>query len=104
MSSINTLTPETKLADEIKSKGITVVDYYADWCGPCNMLSPIMNRLAEIDGVTVIKVNTEDHVELSSEQNISNLPTIQFYKDGKLVKEQKGVAPMPVLQKILEDL
>ncbi|KZT58987.1 thioredoxin-like protein [Calocera cornea HHB12733] len=87
-----------------------IVDFYADWCGPCRMLSPLLEKLTtdvkltggkEIDLMTV---NTDDQNALAMEWKVAALPTIIVFKDGKAVKRFVGFMPMPQLQKFVEDV
>ncbi|MDR2137961.1 MAG: thioredoxin [Tannerella sp.] len=69
-----------------------VVDFWAEWCGPCHMVAPIIDELAsEYDGKVIIgKVNVDDNNELVSQYGIRNIPTILFFKDGQVVDKQIG--------------
>lgn len=67
-------------------KGLVLVDFYADWCMPCKMLSPILEELSEeIDDVKIVKVNTDKNQELASSFGIMSIPTLLFVKDGKVI-------------------
>lgn len=75
-----------------KSKGIVIVDFYADWCGPCRMMSPIIDEISEENSnIKVGKVNCDDEINLASEFNVMSIPTILIFKDGKLVESFVGV-------------
>ena len=68
--------------------GLWLVDFYADWCGPCKMLSPI---LEELDGdIDILKINVDHHPDLASEFKVMSIPTIIYFKDGKLIKRITG--------------
>jgi len=86
-------------------KGI-VIDFYADWCGPCKVLGPIIDELAqENEGrVEIVKVNTETNPKLSTLFKIKSIPTIAFIKDKKLIEVRNGLVPKPNLQEMIEDL
>lgn len=73
----------------IDSKETVLVDFYADWCGPCKMLSPIMDEISK--DVTVYKVNTDDEEELSREYGIMSIPCVIAFKDGKEVNRSIGL-------------
>lgn len=92
------------LESSISTSGITVVDYYADWCGPCRMLSPILAELSESLKFTLIKVNTENYPELATDHDISSLPTLEFYKNGNLVETKVGALPKTALEKLIANL
>lgn len=86
-------------------KGI-LIDFYADWCGPCKVLGPIIDELAEENEgrVEIVKVNTETNPKLSSLFKIKSIPTIAFIKDKKLIEVRNGLVPKPNLQEMIEDL
>lgn len=86
-------------------KGI-LIDFYADWCGPCKVLGPIIDELAqENEGrVEIVKVNTEQNPQLSQLFKIKSIPTIAFIKDKKLIEVRNGLVPKPNLQEMIEDL
>lgn len=81
-----------------------VVDFWADWCGPCKVLSPIISQLAEeYDGKIVVgKCNVEDCEELATEFSIKTLPTLLFFKNGQTVDKFIGAANKAKLKEKLE--
>ena len=83
-----------------------VVDFWAPWCGPCQMISPIFDELAEEYEGRIIagKVNVDDNDETCAAYGIMNIPTILFFKGGELVHRQVGAIRKPDLQKLFEDL
>lgn len=91
---------------EITKTGAVVVDFWAPWCGPCRMVSPIIDELAgEYEGKVVIgKVNVDDNPGVSASQSIRNIPTILFFKDGQLVDKQVGAISKPDLKAKVEAL
>ena len=72
-----------------------LVDFWAEWCGPCRMVGPIVDELhTEYEGKAIVgKVNVDDQQEISSKYGIRNIPTILFFKDGEIVDKNVGVAP-----------
>ncbi len=72
-----------------------VVDFWAEWCGPCRMVGPIIEELAvEYEGkVNIGKVDVDENTEIAAQFSIRNIPTILFFKDGQLVDKQIGAAP-----------
>ena len=80
--------------NEIKNyEGTAIVDFYADWCGPCKMMSPIIDKIAEeLDGqYKVGKVNSDENMELAEEFGIMSIPTIIIFKGGNITKVFNGV-------------
>lgn len=90
---------DSNFSEEIKD-GVVVVDFYADWCGPCKMIAPVMEELSnEMDGkVKFCKVNVDNNQRISQEYGITNIPSILFFKDGQKVEMQVGFVPKNVLE------
>ena len=87
--------------DSLKNGNLPlVVDFWAEWCGPCKMISPIISQLAEeYDGKLVVgKCNVEESEELAAEYGIRNIPTLLFFKNGQLVDKFVGAANKVKLQ------
>lgn len=80
--------------EETTQSGVAVADFWAPWCGPCRMVAPIIEELAtEYKGKAVIgKVNTDEEGDLATKFGIRSIPTILFFKDGKLVDQMVGAA------------
>jgi thioredoxin 1 len=77
----------------IDQEGVAVVDFWAEWCGPCRMITPIIEELSkEYEGkVTVGKVNVDENQEVSMKYNIRSIPTVLVLKNGEVVDKQVGV-------------
>ena len=82
-----------------KHGGLAVVDFWATWCGPCRMIAPILDQLAvEYQGkVKVTKLDVDSNIKTASRFNVRSIPTILFFKDGKLVDQVVGAVPKPTL-------
>ena len=85
---------------------VVVVDFWAEWCGPCRMLGPVIDKLAEAyEGKAIVgKVNVDENDDTCAAYGIMNIPTILFFKGGELVHRQVGAIRKPDLQKLFEDL
>ena len=77
----------------LKTEGTVLVDFYADWCGPCKMMSPVIEQIAEEnkENLKVGKVNVDDNSELAEKYNVMSIPTIIVFKNGNPVKGFVGV-------------
>ncbi|MBR1416514.1 MAG: thioredoxin [Bacilli bacterium] len=76
-------------SDVLESRGFVFVDFYADWCGPCKMLGPIMDEIAN-DNV-VYKINVDEESEIASDYGIMSIPCVILFKDGKEYKRSIGL-------------
>lgn len=97
---------DENIKEIINSGKPVVIDFWAEWCGPCRMVGPIVEELAkEYDGKVVIgKMDVDNNVDTPTEYGIRNIPTILFFKDGKLVDKQIGAAQKSVLASKVEAL
>ena len=91
---VNNLNSEN-FDETVKKEGFTIVDFYADWCGPCRMMSPIIDEIAEenIENLTVGKVNCDDNTNLAERFQVMTIPTIMIFKNGEVIKTFIGVTP-----------
>ena len=80
-----------------------MIDLYADWCGPCRMVSPIVDEIAsERNDVIVGKINVDDEPELSAQFGVVSIPTLVVLKGGKVVNQAAGARPKPQILAMLE--
>ena len=103
---MNTITKDQFLKD-IKGKTPVLIDFYADWCGPCKMLTPIMLKLSEENtekDVTIGKVNVDASSEIGVKYGVRNIPTLVFLKDGVEVDRTVGVQTKDSLQTKIDTL
>ena len=88
---------------ELSSNGKVVVDCFAEWCGPCKMLSPIIDELAEeLTDVNFYKLNVDESVEVVRKYNIMSIPTILIFNDGELVNQSVGFKSKEELKDLLK--
>ena len=87
----------------IANHGLVMVDFWAEWCGPCQAIAPLLEELAEASEgrVTLMKVNVDAEPRLAARYNIRSIPTILFVKEGQVVDRVVGAAPKAVLQAIV---
>ena len=89
---------------ELNSGKLMMVDFWASWCGPCRMLSPVIESLdKKYEGKAVIgKVNVDEEQELAIRYGVMSIPTVIFFKDGKEIDRKVGVMPPEVFTKVLD--
>ncbi|ANV98079.1 thioredoxin [Helicobacter enhydrae] len=91
---------------EHTESGVALVDFWAPWCGPCRMLSPVIDKLADEyeSKARICKVNTDEQEELSAQFGIRSIPTILFFKDGKVVDQMVGANSEQAIKDKLDSL
>lgn len=91
-----------KTFEENLNKGRVLVDFYADWCGPCQMLSPLVEDLAKEDNeLTIMKVNVDELPELARKYGISSIPSLIYLVDGEIKNRRIGYIPLRDLKKLV---
>ena len=102
----NTIELNQKNFDASVAAGLVLVDFWASWCGPCMMLGPIVEQLAdELDGkVTVGKVNVDENPDLAARFGVMSIPTLVLLRDGAEVTRSVGVVPKTKLLEMIENI
>jgi thioredoxin 1 len=87
----------------VATEGLVMVDFWAEWCGPCRAIAPVLEELAEASEgrVTLMKVNVDENHGLAARYGIQSIPTILFFKEGAVVDRVLGAAPRAVLQSVV---
>jgi thioredoxin 1 len=103
--SANLLSLNTANFDASIAEGVTLVDFWAPWCGPCRMIGPVIEELAAENAGTfkVGKVNVDDNNRLAMAYNVASIPTIMIFSGGKLVQQFMGVQSKAKLQQALDE-
>jgi thioredoxin 1 len=87
----------------VESNELVLMDFWADWCGPCKMLSPILDEIANERGILVGKLNVDENPEKTEEYSVSSIPTMVLFKSGQPVKTIVGAKPKHILLKELSE-
>lgn len=97
---------DASFADDVLRSGKPImVDFWAEWCGPCRAVSPILDRIAEehADKIDIVKLNVDDNPETAMKYGITSIPAMYVFKDGEVVKRVIGAKPKPALEADLAD-
>lgn len=85
------------------NKGLVIADFWASWCGPCKMLSPILDEVSEeIADVKFIKINVDENPDTPAQYRVGSIPTLMAFKDGKVVDTMVGFKPKAELKNFIE--
>lgn len=89
-------------AEVLKAKGTVLIDFWASWCGPCRMLSPVVDEVAdEHADVKVGKINIDEEPELAQQFDVMSIPTLMVFRDGEKIRESVGVVPKEQIENLI---
>ena len=83
------------------ASGTVLVDFFATWCGPCNMLAPVIEELDREANIKILKIDVDELPDIAREFRIMSIPTLMVIKDGKLVKRELGYMPLERLKALI---
>jgi thioredoxin 1 len=106
MSALNHVTKETFESEVLDASVPVLVDFYADWCGPCRMLTVVLEQFAaEFAGrIKIVKVNVDEEPELAGQFRVQSIPTLAFISGGQVVGQRAGLLPVTALRQALNQL
>ena len=94
---------EEKEFTELTKEGLVLVDFYADWCGPCQMLTPVLEELAKKNKeLKIVKINVDEFQQLAIQNKVLSIPAIKIYRDGKLVNQTVGYQELEDLETLIK--
>ena len=97
------ITKDNFQAEVLEAKETVLVDFWASWCGPCKMIGPIIDQIAdERSDVKVCKINVDDEQELAVQFKVMSIPTLMVFKDGKVVNQSLGAKPKDAILAMLD--
>lgn len=90
--------------DNLVNNGLVLVDFYADWCGPCRMLTSQLEELSDNrDETKIVKINVDENQNLAKKYGIMSIPALMLFKNGKIVDNKVGYMPKELIENWIED-
>lgn len=104
MADIKDINDNNFQANVIESSKVTVVDFFAPWCGPCKKMAEVISQISEeySDNINVYKLNTDENLKIAQDYSISSLPTVLIFKDGEAKERLVGLMPKSSVVKNIE--
>ncbi|AWB68156.1 thioredoxin [Saccharobesus litoralis] len=105
MSEVTKISGQDFEQEVTNHNGVVLVDFYADWCGPCKMIAPVLEQLSKSrDNVKIVKVDADEAPELMAEQGIRGIPTLLLFNQGEKVGTKVGAAPLAQLEAFVDQV
>jgi thioredoxin 1 len=100
MSNAKDVTDDTFAAEVLNSSDTIMVDFWAEWCGPCRAVSPILDQIASehSDKIKIVKLNVDDNPQMAMKYQITSIPAMKVFRGGEVVKTVIGAKPKPALE------
>ena len=98
---IKHLNNANEFENEVK-EGLVIVDFFADWCGPCQMLAPVLEEFEKETSMKIVKINVDEIPDLARQFRIMSIPTLMLFKDGKFTKKELGFMPIERLREFVK--
>jgi thioredoxin 1 len=100
MSTIPSVSTETFDAEVLGSEDTTLVEFWAEWCGPCRAVTPVLEQLAQEEhpGFRIVKINSDDNPEVAARYRVLSIPTMKVFKGGEVVKTLVGAKPSAAIK------
>lgn len=89
--------------DEVIKKGRVLVDFYADWCGPCRMLAPVLEEISNENIIKIVKVNVDNHEDIARRYGVMSIPTLVLFENGNEQKRNTGFIPREAVEDFIKE-